>query len=399
LKKLILLSMFVLMTHLTAGESQFGLTANSLGVMKLPYSGSGLGRSYEIGHADSLILSFRNFSAWTSIPRTTLTINTEFDAYFLKNNSATETIENGNFQGANLAVPLIVDKLVFGAGIEPYTSIEQRYISKSTFDGNNVTENVSILGGLSRTHLMFAYKPYRMLSLGVGYEYTFGNISDKVVTEIDDNFASKITYEYQRQYNGHGILLSAHIIPTEKLSIGLMYRPSVGINYSLKGLTPSNELNIANEQHIDLPSELNLGLEYNLSQDYATGIDFIYQDWKDGYKLNNISATEGNTFFHLGFGAEKKGSRRQFIKYAQQIDYRLGFFYSQLAHKNNGNSVFEYGISAGLSLPIQRFRSKFSFYSTVSKRGSISRNALQEWVVKFGLTISANELWFVNLED
>lgn len=382
-----------------AGESQFGLNQNSLGVMKLPYSGSGLARSYEVAHADSLILNFRNFSTWTAIPRTTLTINTQYEAFFESNQKTSQIVQNGNFYGANLAVPILLNKLVFGAGIEPYTAIEQRFINESVFDGNDVTENVFILGGLSRTHLMLSYKPLSFLSLGLGYEYTFGEIADKVVTKIADNFASKISYEYQRQYNGHGLLLGAHIKPTESLALGIMFRPGINLNYSLEGITPASALNITQEQQVELPSELNLGLEYSLSSKYSGGMDFIYQNWQNDYKLNNNTIPGGNAYFRFGFGFEKKGSNRKFIRYGEQIDYRLGFFYSQLAHYNNGNAVLEYGVSTGLSLPIQRFRSKFSLYSTISKRGSVSTNGLQEWAFKIGLTISANELWFVNLED
>jgi len=399
LKKLIILFLVALSINLFAGESQFGLTQNSLGILKLPYSGSGIARSYEIAHADSLVLNFRNFSTWTAIPRTTMTINTQYEAFFEKNETATQVVQNGNFSGANLAIPLMLNKLVFGAGIEPYTSIEQRFMNLSTVDGSDVTENVFILGGLSRTHLMFAYKPTPATSVGIGYEYTFGEIADKVVTEIADNFSSKISYEYQRQYNGHGLILGAHAMPLEKLAIGIMYRPSIRLNYSLEGITPSDALNVVEEKKVDLPAELNLGLEYSLSSKYSAGLDLIYQDWKSGYKLSGKKVPDGKAYLHLGFGLEKKGSSRRFIKYGDQIDYRVGFFYSQLAHRNNRNAVFEYGFSTGLSLPIQRFRSKFSLYSTVSKRGSVSTNALQEWVVKVGLTISANELWFVNLDD
>ena len=61
--------------------------------------------------------------------------------------------------------------------------------------------------------------------------------------------------------------------------------------------------------------------------------------------------------------------------------------------------VNEIGLSFGITLPIQRFRSKIDLAGFISKRGDLKTNALEETIVGLKFSISANELWFVNLED
>ena len=387
------------LTFLFAGGSQFGLVNQSLGNVIVPYSASGFARSYETAHADSLQLNIKNYATWTDISRTTFSINTSYNAIFGENRVETSFIEKANFQGFLLGIPIIKKQFTFGFGLQPFTSIEHRILNTINQNGYDISENIYLDGGLSKTNFNFAYKFNDQFSLALGYEYTFGRVDRKVKSSIDTPVGSDIEFDFENRFAGHGIILSLFYNPLPNLNTGLMLKPAVNGTITKSGNSVSDALN--KEEFLDttIPTEINLGLEYFLSDIYSVGVDLTYQDWKNGFDISGNNINNYNTYYYLGLGFERKGNSRRFIKYLEQIDYRAGLFYSQLAHLNNGESVNEIGLSAGLSLPIQRFQSKIDLAGFISQRGDLKKNALQETIVGIRFSVSATEIWFVNLED
>jgi hypothetical protein len=386
-------------TMLFAGGSQFGLINQSLGNIILPYSASGFARSYEIAHADSLQLNAKNYATWTDISRTTFSINTSYDAVFGENRVQTSYIEKADFQGLQIGIPILPRELTFAFGIIPFTSIDHRVLNTFNQDGNDISENININGGLSKTNFNFAYRFNEQLSLALGYEFTFGHVDRRIKSTVNTPVVSNIEFEFQDQFSGHGLIISAFSNPLPNLNAGLMLKPAVNGRITKSGKSLSNALN--SEEFLDttIPTEINFGLEYILFDIYNFGMDVTYQDWKKGFEIDGQNIANYNSYFYIGLGFERKGSDRRFVKYLEQIDYRLGFFYSQLAYLNNNENVNEIGFSGGLSLPIQRFQSKIDLAGFISKRGQLSKNALQETIVGIRFSISATETWFVNLED
>ncbi len=400
MKKLNLFILAILLTvPLYAGESYFGLINNGMGNLQTPYSGKSLGRSFGIASKDSLQVNYRNYAGWTGLPYTTITVNGEYGVLYAENQTRTSQLDNANFKGAALGIPIKPRKWILGLNIQPYTNIEQRLKTLSTVDSNEVTQNIFMHGGLSRANILLAWKAMDRLSVSLAYEYTFGLVSEDVLMDINDNFASRLDFTYRRQVNGHGLVLSMQAEPLKGMGIGFLIRPAVKGTLTKSGDTPSTSLNGDVEESIQLPAEYNFGFEYKAFDRYSFGTDFIYQDWKNEYKINGQTTAGFAPFYRLGVGVERAGSPRRFVNYSQIIDWRFGLFYSQLPFELNKANIKEVGVTLGTTLPLIRFRSKLDIYLNVSKRGDLTQNNLQEWVVRFGLSISANELWFVNVEN
>ncbi len=396
-----ILSLLILIGIGQAGESQFGLVNNSLGNIQLPYSSSGLASSYEVAKSDSVQLNFRNFATWTNISRTTFSWNLGYNGYLGKNKTEKYYFDNANFAGVFLAIPLQPRKLILGVGLQPFTSVEQRLENKSKQIGEDISENIYINGGISKANINLVYKPIENYSFGIGYEFTFGKLTENVLFNIDDNLGSSVSLKSESQVAGNGIILSFFGTPVENFNFGIVVRPTVLGQITRSAESTSDFLNKERVLEMEIPAEYNLGLEYSFNPTYSLGMDLVWQDWKNGYKIDNKKVGNHELFYHLGFGLERKGSSRKFVKYIQQIDLRLGGFYNQLSTYNDldRNKVNEVGITAGISLPIQRFKSKIDFAGFISKRGNLSKNFLEETIVGFSFSISANELWFVNLVD
>jgi len=384
-----------------AGESLFGVTNNSIGLVQHPYASAGKARSYEVAHMDSLMLNYRNFASWTDIAYTIFSIRTGYSGALSDTKEKSTYIDNANFQGGILAFPIYKKHLVFGFGVLPYTFINQRIEDEYTLTDEDIDvfQSLVMKGGLSRAMANFSVKLISGYRLGIGYEYTFGNITQNLVKELRENTTSSILVDYDYRYAGNGVVISAMGNPLDNWALGLVFRPSVKLNSKRVIDSASEELNREVEGDLTLPAEFSLGLEYTFSSAYIAGLEFMYQDWKNGFKRNGSRDPSQELLYRIGGGIERKPSKRLFVDLAQRIAYRLGFFYGQLNYQSGNEPVNEYGLSMGISLPIQRFQSGIDFAAVVGRRGSLSQNGLEETFISFDVTINASEIWFRNRED
>lgn len=386
-----LLILILFISSVNATGSGFGFVNNTLGNTVLPFSASGVGRSYEIAHSDSLQINFKNFATLSNISRTTLTINSNYSAFFAENNLGKTYNNNGGFEGAFLGIPLKEKTLNIGIGLQPFSSINQKTL-KITNDG--LEKGVVLSGGLGKAGVHFSYIYNSDLSVALGYEYSFGRID-----EIEQISEATLDVRTERSFQASGIVISVFTNILPNLNLGMVIKPNGKGSTTYKAKTSSVALNIPKEVDLTLPVEINIGAEYKFSESYYSGIDFSYQNWKNGYKIDNKSVSGHKDFYYVGMGVERKGSSRKFVNYINQIDLRAGVFYKNLAQTYNFNNVNEIGLSLGVSLPIIKFRSKIDLAGFISKRGDLNTHSLEETIVGLKFSISANELWFVNIED
>lgn len=387
--------------QVSARESLFGISNKSLGLVEHPYASSGKARSYEVAHTDSMQLNYRNFAAWTDIAYTIFSVKAGYAGAFGENSVKSTYNDYANFRGGILAFPIQKKQMVLGLGVLPYTSIDQRIQEEfTTSDGEiEVFQNLIMRGGLSRAMLNFSVRLFSGYQFGLGYEYTFGKITENLVKELTENTTSRLFINYDYRYTGNGIVLSTLAQPIKDLKVGAVFRPSVKMNTKRVAESASDAVNEQVEGEMTLPAEFSFGFEYSFNPSYIAGMDLLYQDWKDGFKRNGSKESGQELLYRVGMGIERKPSERLFVSLTEQMSYRLGMFYGQLHYQKENEPVNEYGISMGFSLPIQRFRSGIDLSAIIGKRGSLSKNGLEETFVSFDITINASEIWFRNRED
>jgi len=397
---LLIVLLVIIVNTAVAGETLFGIGNRTLGTLKLPYASSGEARSYELANIDSTQLNYRNYATWSYIANTIFSINAGYAGSVSDNNQEKSFNDDAGFGGGLLAFPILKNKLVFGISVLPLTSVNQN-IEDTYTEENDITiqRHMILKGGLSRTMAGFAYSPLKRVSLFGGFEYTFGKVTENLLQELSQNTTSSLNIIYDYRYTGAGTVLSSYLQATDKLGLGIVYRPGVTLNGERAGETASLRLNDKVETEVILPAEYNAGMEYQLSSRYIAGFDFIYQNWADNYKIDNNTSDFHTTFYQFGIGIERKPSTRLFINLAEQIAYRFGFYHGQLPYTREGNPVKVNALSFGFSLPIQRFRSGIDLSMLAGRRGSISENGLQENFISFKITINASEIWFKNIDD
>lgn len=140
-----------------------------------------------------------------------------------------------------------------------------------------------------------------------------------------------------------------------------------------------------------LPDEKKVG--------WLFGIDFIQSNWDD-YRFNGIKDSVRSNW-QLKVGGQIKPALKE-SKYKNIVSYRAGFFFGRdYLHINK--KLPEYGITAGLSLPVanlkdaaRRFRTQYSVINISAeyiKRGN-KDNVLRESLFRFSVGFSLSDLWF-----
>ncbi len=394
--KTAILVVFLALSSSFAGESIFGINDYTLGVIDLPYSYAGFGRGYEIGNSDSLRLNFINFSVWPVVSHPTYGLRLGYTGAFAKSTTKNNLFnDNANFQGGFLGIPVLKKKLVFGLGVQPATNVEQSF--KKTEGA--LQKFVLLKGGTSKIYFNMSYAVSAALRFGIAYMYHFGEITRTFRIELQDQ-QNPFTFDYQYRYYGNGAVLSTYFAPVKKLGVGFVFKPGYTLRVRIKPQTHSDEVNKSKLKKLSIPAFWGTGMQYNLSRRSSIGFDFLYQDWGKGFKIENRAyGTLFSKYYRFSAGFEHRQSHKLFTTFTEKLDYRAGIFYGRQNYLSLGQPVMEYGMSFGLSLPITRFRSRIDLSGLVGRRGSLDTNEYQEIFFKFGVTINANELWFVKLGD
>lgn len=398
--KIILLAfLFSLPGFLWANGTVFGLADKSLGIVVVPYSAAGFARSFEMADDDSLHINYQNPAMWSKLALTTFSIDAQYRASFANSRYGESPSQDyANFQGGFVAFPVIRKRLNFGFGLQPVTSMEHA-VQDTTRDKGR--DYLLIKGGVSRALLNISFNFFKHFGIGIAYEYNFGKLTDRYILEIVDVTSNNLTFAYEYRFYGHSASASAFIqLFGNALTVGALYRTPVLLNAEVVGKSISTDINKGTIVDLTLPAQYNMGVKIRFSDRFAIGGDFIYQDWKKGFTIKN-AAEQGfyEKFIRIGGGLEYTASRKRFTDYINQVDFRLGGFYTQQNQTSNGMIIKEYGISTGVSLPLQRFRSRIDLTAIVGKRGNLSRNFYEETFILFGISIIGNELWFVNIEN
>jgi hypothetical protein len=88
-------------------------------------------------------------------------------------------------------------------------------------------------------------------------------------------------------------------------------------------------------------------------------------------------------------------------KYHNKIAYRLGGYYQKTFLTLNNQPINELGVTAGVGIPIGYFNPIGQSYSRVnlgvslSRRGTLESNLLQETTFQLRLGVNLNDVWFI----
>lgn len=298
-------------------------------------------------------------------------------------------------------------------GLLPYSrmgyNIGQREVD--TIVGLSVKEFTGT-GGINQVYLGNAFKITEDLSLGFNAAYIFGTLSKTSAVTFPD---SLLRYNYRVN---HSTRISDFLFTfgaQYHYKISSSYRFGVGVTYSSTTNVDAWESMLSETYSVGstgvviikdtvehypetrgtlkFPSSAGFGLILEHNDKWMILADYKFQNWKNFSYLGVKDSLKNSYQASLGF--QLTPDNRVSSSYFKKITYRAGFHYTQTYLQLRENRLTEMGFSLGLAFPLPRSRSHINLAMEIGRRGTTNDGLLEENYVKFSISATVLERWFM----
>ena len=277
--------------------------------------------------------------------------------------------------------------------LSPYSDLNYSFKLQ---DDEETTKSIRGNGGLNTFSFAAAYKLKNLISLGLSFNYYFGNIDETYRIDFTDNTytdAERIVYASLKGLSTRGgILLSLK----DKFKIGFVYNTSVTLDGEQGIKFYEDSTGYISKFKYKLPSSFGFGLLTQLTNKMTLNIDF-YKNLYKNTKIDGTLVPFHNNSNHYGIGLEYRDSDDLRDPYKKRISYRLGFNFGNFYINDlNNNKVNEFYISTGIGLPFLQNKGRIDISFQFGKRGSKSLVPGVDNIFRIFINIAGSEIWFVD---
>lgn len=334
-------------------------------------------------------------------------IGGDFCVLWSQDGSAKDKEYGGGLDYVTLQFPLC-KFMGASVGLIPYSSVGYAF-------GNDIAhgtmENQGS-GGINEFYLGVA-GTYAGFSLGANISYDFGNI----VNDVFANPASGSTkFEHVMQIRDWNIVLGLQydlkINPVNRMVFGLTYSPKktlLGKSWAtIQEMTQESIPTTVGEMSLRgnyyTPNSFGAGVSYTheRASKFNVEFDYTWQGWKD-CKYSPLYASADKEV--MIFDGMEFNNRQRFAagveyvprirgNYLQRMNYRFGGFYTDDYLKIKGNSVKEYGVSAGFGFPTPEGKTVVNLGFEWKARQAHPMLLVKENYFNITLGVNFNEVWF-----
>lgn len=317
------------------------------------------------------------------------------------NRAYNEKKANVNF--SNLAFAFRISEGL-GAGITmvPYSDVGYSLVGiQSNIEGSTETFESSVtgLGSLSDLKFNIGYSISNKIRFGLTASFLFGNIEENESFSLS---TSSLSVTETTNYNGARFGLGAQFDINDKISLGSTLQFPTSLKASLdrsvtKVINSSTQIEVEADEsdaasNFDLPLEIGFGLNANVFKSFSFSADYKKNFW-DATDQSELAGTYSDQDI-FGFGFEYIKNKESF-KFADRINYRLGYNYDNGYLKVNNQKVNGYNITAGIGLPVSlHSNSIINFSYSYGSKGRIDNVLIKENYHLFTLNMSLEDLWF-----
>jgi hypothetical protein len=361
-------------------------------------------------------LNFTNPAAYADLRYTTYSFGLLNNDLTVKSGDIKQNVNSTSLSYFALAFP-IGKKAGLSFGLQPVSSVGYSLTDTAT----DFSERTSFSGdgGVNRIYSSFGIKVAKGLSVGVEADYSFGNIENSILKEVDDvslatkykettfieGFSVKLGAQYQKQLKNKLVLNAG---ATFKL---YNYLEVSGDDYLYSLVLSSTGF----ESPRDTISTTTIDGEFNLPYKAILGVGVgEFDKWYAGIEYENQDAISTTGLLASANGAYKYGNSNRISlggfylpkinsisSYWNRVTYRAGVRFEKtgLLVDGSGNNtnftpIDDFGISFGLGLPLQRL-STLNMGFEFGKRGTTENNLIQENYFNFRLSLSLTDTWFI----
>ncbi|KJD31125.1 membrane protein [Tamlana nanhaiensis] len=340
----------------------------------------------------------------------------------LKSETGNDKTSSATFDYLAIAVP--VGKFGIGFGLLPYSSVGYRLDSYSGDDDDNIQNRFRGEGGLNKVFAGVAYQVMRGLSIGVDFQYSFGNIKNSSIAFLYDSDGTPIQYQSREDNRSDLSGLNLNFGATYKTTILNDLQLSTAVTYAPESLLGSkNERSFSTiamgsndseivyntidvdldalglqETDLILPSRFSAGFGIGKPRKWFVGTEYVFRNTSNlrSSVTNSSNPTNYEDATAISFGGFYIPQYNAFNNFFKRVVYRAGMRYEKTGIVLNNESIKEFGISFGVGIPVgdSRLLSNANLGAEFGKRGTTNNSLIQENFVNVQLSLSLNDRWF-----
>ena len=407
------LSVFLLMilSGVTVAQNNTNSPYTRYGYGQLAEQGSGNSRAMggiAYGLRDRYQINFANPASYTAVDSLTFIFDggISLQNTNLSSGSIRRNAKNSSFD--YIAMQFRASKrIAVSLGLIPYSNVGYNmgeYREDAAFPEKSTIVTYSGEGGLHQLYIGAGVKVVRNFSVGANFSYLWGDItktmeenfastpsahpvrvqSDISVKSYKLDFGAQYTHQFGKK---HSATLGAFFSPKHNLNNSAYEIRQVG--NSTTGATSSVKDTLVT---CGIPLTVGLGVTYIYDDRLTVGMDYMIQKWSDVAYMNNNSAFCDRKRISLGAEYLPNPVGRNYLSH---IKYRLGAYYSEPYYKiGNVRAIDEYGVTAGLVLPIPRTRSILNLSAQYVRISGSQKTFLNENILRVCVGVTFNERWF-----
>ena len=344
-------------------------------------------------------LVYNNFS--------TFQLGTEFESRRFTNTEISGTDTNGGLRFLTYAFPIMPGKWSSSFGILPYSTVNYNTFSEGPVAGNEDVTQVSDNrgeGGLTNFYWANGFKLFDKILVGVRANYTFGSIDKESTIELEELNVPLTTVSYQDQESYSDINfqfgLGYRLVLEENkyLNFGAVYSPTSELNGTsrlslarLNGGRNVDEIEVSSTSvNRELPTVFGFGASYQKHNLITIGVDLEIQQWSDVAG----STDSFDDFSKIAVGVDWIPDYDDVNSYFQRARYSFGINRTRLPYIVNNQTLTDFGINFGASLPVSGF-SSLDLAAKVGRLGESGEGLVRENYFKIVIGATINDRWFI----
>ncbi len=394
-----------------AANGGSGYSRHGIGDLRYGTGGRGLGMGgVGIGFLSPGVIDPINPASWGAALRTQFSISGYYEGFSSSDERTSTYLSDASFSGVMFAVPLIPKwGVVLGAGVTPYSRVNYDVVSPASANGYNYTVRYKGDGGISQAHAGLSAMPDSSLYIGAKMNYYFGTIQHTLSQTFTPAQYTNAEDIRLTRFNGLGATVGLvfsglrHLFglpPGHALNLGLVYSIQSNLTsaqeryftYTTPALTTRDTV-VYPDFTTKLPFAAGAGISY-VGDRYAIGADYYYQNWKE-FEAGGVPASDLRDSYRFALGGEFVPKKEASAPFFQRLAYRAGFFYDASYYDIKGEPINEFGITAGFGIPVVA-DTRIHIAAGYSFRGTTDQQLERERILRFTVTLSTGELWFVH---
>lgn len=326
--------------------------------------------------------------------------------------SVSEKSGSGNLNYLVLSVPVISGWWTTSFGLMPYTRLNYLLNYTDPIPGTN--EYVSVVeegsGGVNQFYWANGVSLNKKISVGLRATYLFSSVESAYGNILINSQVPLSARINDRTFISDFVFtpaLSIHLDSIGKknhrFNFGLVYDIKTNLNarfnrrierWNLAGLVDSTTVISNQPGSITLPGNLMMGMSFSpYPFKWTAALDASFADYSQYRDLEGKNRYESNSWRVAG-GFEYTPDRNSLSNYLKRMTYRTGVSVENYPFLANGNTVKDFGITFGVSLPVNRI-SSLDLAVKWGKKGDKALNAIEESYFKIYFGITFNDQWFI----